>query len=82
MPKIRNISPVTSKLVIDMKALLEEFLLIKEADGLAPRTLKDYRYHIEKFIEFLGLNYPTYQQIRIALLKYLSASSSFSVNSF
>ncbi|MGB9781330.1 hypothetical protein [Caldanaerobacter sp.] len=82
MSKIRNISSITAKTVIDMKALLEEVLLVKEADSLSPRTLKDHRYHIEKFIEFLGLNYPTYQQIRIALLKYLNASSSFSVNSF
>ncbi|WP_052210449.1 tyrosine-type recombinase/integrase [Thermoanaerobacter sp. YS13] len=61
---------------IDMKPLLEEFLLVREADGLAPRTLKDYRYHVEKFIEFLGLDHSTYQQIRIALLKYFSIPSS------
>jgi integrase len=67
--------PFRKSLTVNLSQLKDEFLLARQADGLAPRTLADYCWHIEKFMELTGPN-PTYDTIRKALLQHLSEPSS------
>lgn len=77
MPKQLPVKNFKNSHPVDMPQLLEEFLLVRQADGLAPRTLEDYRWHVGMFIRFMSANTPvTYDAIRRALLQYLSQPSS------
>ncbi|ABB14999.1 tyrosine-type recombinase/integrase [Carboxydothermus hydrogenoformans] len=67
--------PFKKSLEVNLSQLKEEFLIARQADGLAPRTLEDYRWHIEKFMELTGAN-PTYEAVRKAILQHLSEPSS------
>ncbi|KXG73767.1 Tyrosine recombinase XerC [Fervidicola ferrireducens] len=55
----------------DLKHVLEEFLLARQADGLSRRTLEDYRWHVGKFLESSG-DLSDYEAIRKAVLHYFS----------
>ncbi|MDK1004077.1 tyrosine-type recombinase/integrase [Bacillus subtilis] len=55
-------SPEDRRMPVDVKYSLEEaleiFVQAKEAEGLRPRTIKDYRQHISYLREFLSEEYP------------------------
>ncbi len=48
----------------------EEFLLLKQVEGLRPRTLKDYRYHINRF--FNGVNLEDWESIQKRVGEYFT----------
>lgn len=55
----------------DFHSALEEFLVFKQAQGMAKRTLEDYKYHVGRFLS----QYPkfsTYEELRNAVYQYLS----------
>lgn len=51
---------------------LFEFLLFKQADGRAPRTLKDYEKHITRFFHSFPEAAGTYDNLRHCVFTYLS----------
>jgi len=57
--------------VCDLSLALEEFLLARQADGLAQRTLDDYRYHVETFHK-ANANLTTYEALQKAVIRYFS----------
>ena len=48
----------------------EEFLLQKQIEGLSPRTLEDYRYHINHF--FNGANLEDWESIQKRVKEYFT----------
>lgn len=71
MPKLAKLNPK----VCDLSLALEEFLLARQADGLAQRTLDDYRWHVGKFLETCQ-DAATYEAVRKAVIRYFSQPSS------
>lgn len=57
--------------VTDLSQALEEFLLFKQADGAAPRTLKDYTYHVNAFLKQCPKRYD-YSALQKAVLAYFA----------
>lgn len=55
---------------VNLYHVLEEFLLYKEANGLAKRTLEDYKYHVESFLK-ANPNIADYETLRSAVLRYM-----------
>jgi len=60
---------------VDLTKALEEFLLVRQADGIAKRTLEDYRWHVEKFIKSFS-DLSNYEDIHKAVLHYFSEPCS------
>jgi hypothetical protein len=67
MGRIAKLNPK----VLDLSHALDEFLLAKQADGLAPSTLEVYRRHVEAFLK-ANPNLTTYEVIRKAVICYFS----------
>ncbi|MCG0276613.1 MAG: tyrosine-type recombinase/integrase [Thermosediminibacteraceae bacterium] len=67
MAKIAKLNPK----IMDLQSARDEFLLFKSASGLAPRTLEDYTYHINRFLEKFP-DVHDYDSIRKAIFKYFS----------
>lgn len=61
--------------VLDLSYTLDEFLLAKQADGLAPSTLEIYRRHVEAFLK-ANPNLTTYEALQKAVIHYFSQPSS------
>ncbi|MDN5331422.1 MAG: integrase/recombinase XerD [Tepidanaerobacteraceae bacterium] len=59
----------------DLKQVLQEFLLVRQANGLSQRTLEDYRWHVGKFLEFCN-SLSNYEAIQKAVLRYFSQPCS------
>lgn len=51
---------------------LEEFLLLRQAQGLAPRTLQDYRIHVGRFFRY----YDCWPDVSRAALEYMAKPCS------
>ena len=47
---------ISRRRTISFQEAFDDFMLFKTADGLAKRTLKDYRYHITKFFAWCDEN--------------------------
>lgn len=71
MAKLAKLNPK----VFDLSLALEEFLLARQADGLAHRTLDDYRYHVETFLK-ANPNLTTYEALQKAVIRYFSQPCS------
>jgi len=71
VPKITKLNPKVS----DLSQALEEFLLARQADGLAQRTLNDYRWHVETFLK-ASPNITTYEALQKAVFHYFSQPCS------
>lgn len=54
----------------DWKDVLDEFLMIRRAEGLAERTLRDYQDHIPAFFEDAGDAWPDVKALRRAVLRH------------
>ncbi|MGB9661806.1 MAG: hypothetical protein ACPL5F_07265 [Moorellaceae bacterium] len=50
MPRITKLNPKLMQQV-DLEDALEEFLLVKRADGAAQRTRDDYCFHVDAFFK-------------------------------
>jgi len=61
--------------VLDLSYALDEFLLARQADGLAPSTLEVYRRHVETFLK-ASPNLTTYEALRKAVIRYFSQPCS------
>ena len=70
---MKKIAKISTKLP-DLFLALDEFLLVKEADGLAQCTLNDYRRHVGNFLETCQGS--TYEALRKAVIRYFSQPSS------
>lgn len=71
MPKLVKLK----QSAVDIKQTLEEFLLVRQANGLSKRTLEDYRWHIEKFLEFSS-SPSNYEAVQKAVLRFFSQPCS------
>ncbi|MGB9661291.1 MAG: tyrosine-type recombinase/integrase [Moorellaceae bacterium] len=61
--------------VLDLSQALEEFLLAKQADGIAPASLENYRFHVETFLK-ASPNLNTYEALQKAVMRYFSQPCS------
>ena len=59
----------------DWQAIAECFYEMKAAQGVAPRTLSEYRYHINRFFEHTGASMDDSQQLRRAVTCYFAESA-------
>ncbi|MCG0278490.1 MAG: tyrosine-type recombinase/integrase [Thermanaeromonas sp.] len=60
---------------VDLEEAVEEFLHSRRADGVAERTLDDYRYHVEAFLK-ANPNITTYEALQKAVIRYFSQPCS------
>ena len=60
----------------DWEKGLEYFILYKKAQGLAERTLSDYRYHVELFFKSTGGTMEDYDELRLSVMQYFAESGS------
>lgn len=56
---------------------LEEFTLVKQAEGRAPRTLYDYRTHVTAFFSRYAEAWPDYHQLKKKVREHFADLSSF-----
>jgi site-specific recombinase XerD len=74
------------KVAIQAKSQWEEyldyFLLFKKAQGLAERTLSDYKEHVTKFFKVSHASIEDYNGLKLAVLKYFAESASLSPYTF
>ncbi|GFN22179.1 tyrosine-type recombinase/integrase [Thermanaeromonas sp. C210] len=71
MGRIAKLSPK----VLDLSQALEEFLLAKQADGIVPASLENYRFHVETFLK-ASPNLNTYEAVQKAVIRYFSQPCS------
>lgn len=75
MPKNNVLKlPLTSQ--ITWQDLLEEFILVKEAEGRSARTIHDYRFHVERFFNRFPHVLESYTSLRQSVLKYFTEKAS------
>ncbi|MCX7667760.1 MAG: site-specific integrase, partial [Atribacterota bacterium] len=67
MGKVVRLQPKWS-----VEALLELFLFEKRAEGKAPRTVKDYEYHVSVFFRRFPLSLSSAEALRKAVLEYFA----------
>lgn len=60
---------------LDFHFILSEFLLSRQADGISPRTLEDYRRHVSSFLR-ASPNISDYDSLYKATIKYFSQPCS------
>lgn len=78
MSKLVKITPEISN---NWKEVFEDFILFKQAQGLAKRTIDDYMFHIPKFFK----EYPEikdYNKLEKNVLKYFAESAKLSAGTF
>lgn len=64
------------------KDVLESFILSKKAQGLAERTIEDYRYHISNLFKGSDLSLTDYEAIKLLVLHYFADSSDLAPITF
>lgn len=70
--KKRRMLKVVESRTNSWERVLEEFLLLKKAEGKSDRTLKDYRYHITLFFtRFPNASLSNFDALRRSILKYM-----------
>lgn len=57
---------------------MQEFVFCKKAEGRAPRTLKDYEFHITAFFRNNEEAWPSYEKLRLAVRRHFAEISEFS----
>jgi len=67
MTKVARLKPKVS----DLRNALEEFLLFKAGDGAAKRTLADYTYHVNRFLDHSPALHD-YHALQKAVYRYLA----------
>ncbi len=72
----------TSQLQEDWQAIAECFYEMKQAQGVAPRTLSEYRYHINRFFEHTGASMDDSQQLRRAVTRYFAESAKLTPTTY
>lgn len=50
--------------VVSWQDAMEEFLLTKQAEGRAPRTLADYRKHLSRFFDECPDAWPSFTELK------------------
>lgn len=55
---------------VNWRDVLEEFILAKEAEGIRPRTVFDYRFHVERFFRRFPHAWESYNSLRKCVLQY------------
>lgn len=78
MSRLINITP---EITDNWQEIIDDFLLFKQAQGLAERTIADYEYHTSLFFE----KYPeikTYDALEKNVLKYFAQTSRLAVGTF
>ncbi|MEW6172940.1 MAG: tyrosine-type recombinase/integrase [Bacillota bacterium] len=79
MPKILKITtPVPSS----WETALEEFLLQKQAEGKAPRTLKDYENHVTAFFKAESEAWKDYHALKRAVLRHFASLNGKSATTY
>ncbi|MCL6611163.1 MAG: tyrosine-type recombinase/integrase [Peptococcaceae bacterium] len=78
----RRLMKVTPKTDRPWDDCLKEFLLVKEAGGQAPRTLADYRYHVNLFFKHHPEAWANYNALRQAVLEYFAISAKLSPTTY
>lgn len=61
---------------LSWEAVVEEFLLTKQAEGRSPRTLGDYRRHLLKFFSENPDCWPDYRALKVAVRRHFAQLSS------
>jgi site-specific recombinase XerD len=64
------------------KDVLENFILAKKAQGLAERTINDYRYHISNLFKDSDLSLTNYEAVKLLVLHYFAGSSDLTPITF
>jgi integrase len=71
-PKAR-LARLAAPLARDWRAVLQEFLLHKQAEGRAPRTIRDYRIRLSRFFEAHPEAFGDFEAFRRAVREHLAA---------
>lgn len=61
---------------------LDEFLLLKQSEGRAERTIRDYRYHVGRFFDAHADAWPHYPKLKKAVLEFFTSLQGMSATSF
>jgi site-specific recombinase XerD len=77
--RVRNIKQAVNT---NWKDVLENFILAKKAQGLAERTINDYRYHISNLFKDSDLSLTNYEAVKLLVLHYFAGSSDLAPITF
>ena len=80
MPKVRKLSVKIS--APNWLEAVEEFLLVKRAQGRAERTINDYFYHLNKFFADFPDAWPDYHALKAAVNKHFAGLTQMSNSSY
>lgn len=75
MPR-RNLVELPTASRVAWQDVLEEFILAKEAEGKRPRTIHDYRFHVERFFKHFPQAWKSYDTLRKCVLKYFTEEAA------
>jgi site-specific recombinase XerD len=70
MPRLVKITAVQER---SWQDIFEEFLALRIASGAAPRTIEDYRYHVEKFFKQHPEAWGKYEMLRECVIHYFAS---------
>ena len=79
MTRVRKVMPQAKS---RWEECLDYFLLFKKAQGLAERTLNDYKEHVQKFFNTTQASIEDYNGLKLAVLKYFAESATLSPYTF
>jgi site-specific recombinase XerD len=61
---------------VTWKEAADNFLLLKRAQGIAPRTLEEYEYHLKRFDKKMNPSLVDADKLRKTVLAYFADSAS------
>ena len=67
---------------VSWQQILDRYLLVKQAQGLADRTIEDVRYHVTLFLDRTSIKSRDYELLRTAVLEYFASTASLSPVTF
>ena len=77
-----RLSVITTKTKTNWESSLDYFLLFKKSQGLAVRTLNDYREHVTQFFKVSGVDLDSYERLKLGVMRYFADSSSLAPATF
>lgn len=79
---MKKLTKIVTRFSQHWEEALKLFLKLKEAQGKAPRTLKDYQYHVSLFFSQYPSAWGDFETLRQAILDYFAASAKLAADTY
>ncbi|RKL62997.1 site-specific integrase [Thermoanaerobacteraceae bacterium SP2] len=79
---MKRLTKIVTQINTDWKECVNNFILLKSAEGLSQRTIDDYKYHLCHFFNKYGNVLDDYEALKKAVLEYFAESSELAADTF